>query len=127
MSEYVEIATKFLNYFNDAEFDKAASLLRDDCVVTWPNTREIFRGKRNFIEANKNYPGRWFISIEKIYSHNDLVVSVVKVSSDESTKSFHAVSFFKFKDDFIAEIEEYWGENSDPPVWRIEKGYSTTF
>lgn len=107
------------------EYDEAAKLMAPEAVVQWCNTREIFRGRENFILANKKYPGaRWRISIEKLLSVNDMIISVVKAQCSEPESSFYATSFFKLRNELISEIVEYWGENGEPPEWRIKEGLS---
>lgn len=118
---------KFWKIFDAAQYDDVAALLHPDCNVYWPNTRELFRGRQKLIDVNKRYPGRWHIEILDIISKDELVVSVVRVYSNEAKQSFHAASFFKFRDSLIAEITEYWGENTNPPPWRIAEGLSETY
>lgn len=126
MKSNEHIVENFLKLFNDAQFDEAGKLFSQDCVVYWPNTREVFKGK-NFIKANKQYPGRWFIDIVQLLSSDDIVVSVVRVYSKDEEQSFYATSFFKFKDKLICEITEYWGANSEPPAWRMKDGLSEQY
>lgn len=127
MDENARIVERFWKIFDAARYDDVAALLQLDCNVYWPNTRELFRGRQKLIDVNKRYPGRWHIEIVDIISKNELVVSVVRVYSKEKKQSFHATSFFKFKDGLIAEITEYWGENTNPLPWRIAEGLSETY
>lgn len=46
------------------KWDEAGALVASDVVVTWPHTRERFRGRRNFIEMNRAFPGQWRIRID---------------------------------------------------------------
>jgi hypothetical protein len=127
MKSNEDIVRTFWKLFNQAKFDDAGKLLSSDCNVYWPNTKEIFKGRDKFILANKVYPGRWFIDIKKIFSMDNIVISVVRVYSKDKNISFYATSFFKFKDGLISEIEEYYGQISEPPQWRIEQGLSEKY
>ncbi len=127
MDTNAERVRKFWQIFDDARYDDVAGLLRADCNVYWPNTRELFKGREKLINVNKRYPGRWYIDIVDIISKDDLVISVVRVYSKVNNQNFYATSFFKFKDGLIAEITEYWGENTDAPAWRIAEGLSETY
>lgn len=127
MSENKEIVTKFWNAFGEARFADARPLLHPNIVVYWPNTREMFKGRDRFIRANEEYPGRWVISLARLVSENDTVVSVVYVESADRAASFYATSFFTFRDGLITEITEYWSDCGEPPAWRIEKGLSERY
>lgn len=74
--------------------------------------------------TQKNYPGTWKIRIVKLISIDDIVLSVIKVTSIDNSQSFYAASFFEFTGDYIIEITEYWGEISEPSEWRINGGWS---
>jgi len=54
-------------------------------------------------------------------------MSVVRVYSKDEKHSFHAISFFKFDDNIISEITEYYGEISEPPAWRIKEKFSEQY
>ena len=127
MDHHVETVRRFWKIFNEARYDDVAELLHHDCSVYWPNTRELYRGRDKLIDVNKKYPGRWYIDIVDVVGKGELVISVVRVYSKENEHSFYATSFFKFKNDLIAEITEYWGEITTAPAWRIAEGLSETY
>jgi predicted SnoaL-like aldol condensation-catalyzing enzyme len=127
MDSKAEVVSKFWRLFDEARFDDVADLLRPDCNVYWPNTHELFKGSQKLINMNKRYPGRWHIDIVDIITSDDLVVSVVRVYSEESEHSFYAASFFRFEKGLIAEITEYWGNITEPPAWRTAEGFSQRY
>ena len=88
-------------------------------VVRWHNTNERFTVDE-FIRANCDYPGEWRGELKRIERFGDTVVTVVRVFSPDGSVSFHAVSFIRLLDEKIAEIDEYWSEDGDPPGWRLE-------
>jgi len=122
-----QIIKKYWGFFNDEDFDAASGLMASDAVVWWPNTREVFKGKDKFILTQKKYPGKWKISLEKIFSKDDIVISVVNVEAEDKSTCFYATSFFKMKNNMICEIHEYWGDVGDPPEWRIKQGLSERY
>ena len=122
----VEIALRFWKYIDSAQFDKLAEVMSSDVAVWCPNTREVYQGAKKFIDFNKAYPGRWFANVEKTYETQSEVVTVAKVFNEDGL-DFYSVSFFEFEKDKIKEITQYWGDNSQPPAWRIEKGLSETY
>jgi len=127
MDAHARTVREFWQIFNEARFDEVVKLLHPDCQVYWPNTRESFKGPDKLVDVNKRYPGRWNIEVVDIISTDKIVVSVVRVYSKDKTQSFYATSFFKFKDGMINEITEYWGENTEPPAWRITAGLSERY
>jgi hypothetical protein len=119
-----EVIKKFWQLFDVAEFEEAGKLISPNAVIRWWNTREEF-SKANFIEANRIYPGRWRIRIDRLECFNNLVVSVVHVAGNDI--SFYTTSFFIVEEGQIIRIDEYWSENSEPPEWRVNSSLSETF
>lgn len=112
---------------SDGKFDEVGELMSEDAEVRLPNTREIFIGRDKYINFNKMYPGRWIITLDRIFSKDDIVVSAVMVEAEDRSISFYATSFFTIKDNLISEIVEYWGDNGEPPKWRIEEKLSERY
>jgi hypothetical protein len=112
---------------SNGAFEKAGGLIKEDAAIWLPNTREVFRGRDKYVEFNKKYPGRWIITVEKLFCKDNCVVTAVKVESEDKTDSFYATSFFTLKDSLICEITEYWGENGPPPEWRTGSSLSDRY
>lgn len=122
-----DIVKRFWTLMSDGKFDEVGELMKEDAEVRLPNTREVFKGRDKYINFNKKYPGRWIINLDKIFSKDDMIVSAVKVESEDKTSSFYATSFFAIKDTLISEIVEYWGDNGEPPQWRVEESLSERY
>ena len=99
---------------------KMRSFFRPDALVYWHNTNECFN-LEEFIQANCDYPGEWQGDIERTETMSDLIITVVHVYSADRTVSCHATSFFTIKEDKIARIDEYWGDDGPAPQWRLDK------
>lgn len=127
MNQGHETISEFWTLFGEAKFAEAGKLMHPELIVHWPNTREVFRGRDEFVAVNEKYPGRWAISLEKLMSIDDIVVSVAKVESPDQTQSCYATSFFTIQNGLIMEIVEYWSDNGEPPQWRIEAGLSERY
>ncbi|MDD8014228.1 MAG: nuclear transport factor 2 family protein [Acidobacteriota bacterium] len=127
MATNEETVREFWRLFDEADYDKAGKLMKADAVVWWPNTREVFRGAAAFMSVNRNYPGRWRASVERVIALGDEVISVTRVESEDTAESFYATSFIRLEDGLIREITEYWGDNSEPPAWRSSMGISERF
>jgi len=97
--------------------ENLAARFAPGAYVLWPNTGERFTAEE-FITVNCRYPGGWNAAVERVAGAGDEMVSVARVWSKTDNVSFHAVSFFAFRDGKIASLEEYWGEDGTPPAWR---------
>lgn len=121
------LVRKFWKAVNDAAFDDLERIMKADTNIWLPNTREVFKGVEKYIRFNKTYPGRWYAEIESIYSTSENVITVVHVHDEVNTLSFFVNSIFSFSDDMISEIKEYWGDNGEPPQWRLDEKLSERY
>lgn len=94
-----------------------ARFFTDDAVVRWHNTDERFTVDE-FVRANCEYPGAWRGELKRAERFGDTVVTVVRVFSPDAPVSLHAVSLIRLSGEKIAEIDEYWSEDGEPPGWR---------
>ena len=91
-----------------------------DAIINWHNTNEQF-SVDEFTIANCEYPGKWHGQVERIeVVSEDLVITVARVWAADDEFSCHAVSFFRFKDAKIVQLDEYWGDDGPPPKWRLD-------
>ena len=98
---------------------------RPDAVIRWHCTNEQFTVPE-FIRANCEYPGEWDGKIERTERSGDLLVTAVNVYPKDRSASFHVVSFFRLQDGKIAALDEYWGDDGEPPAWRKNLGIGRT-
>ncbi len=123
-TDHKAIVQAYFAYFDQRDFEEARSLLSDDLMVWYPNTREVFQGSRPYIQMNQEYPGHWRIELKELHTLDDQIITITRVYQEGNNQSFHAVSFFRFNRGKISEIHEYWGEDGEAPQWRLEKGFS---
>lgn len=98
--------------------DEMREFFMPDAVISWHNTNESFT-VGEYIRANCEYPNEWSGEIERIEQIGDLLITVTHVFTVAGDLSFHAVSFIKMRDDKIAQIDEYWGDDGEAPEWRL--------
>ncbi len=96
---------------------KMKAFFHEDAYVSWHNTKEKFTVDE-FIKVNCEYPGNWDGDVEIMEETKDLIITAVRVYSKDKPLSFHVVSFIRLKRDKIISIDEYWGEDIEPPRWR---------
>jgi len=114
-------------FWQDVAEQNPAGLRRyfsEDALIRWHNTNEQFN-LDEYITANCEYPGTWMGDMERILEVDDTVITVVRVHNPEDSISVHATSFFRFKEDKIAEMDEYWGDDGRVPQWRLDKKIGT--
>jgi len=107
-----------LQFWNDIQTQSWCNLapyFREDAVIRWHNTNEQFTVDE-FIRVNAEYPGDWQIEAERVECLDDLCISVVRVYN--GGVSFHATSFFRYHNEKIISLDEYWGNDEKAPVWR---------
>lgn len=100
--------------------DKIRTFFHPDACIRWHNTNECF-DVEEFIIANCEYPGSWGGEVKRIMKQENIIVTVTHVYSLEKNLSFHVVSFIELKDEKIASIDEYWGDDGEAPKWRLDK------
>jgi hypothetical protein len=113
------LVTALWDAFDRAAFEEALPLLHPRFRAEWPGTRERFTSPGTFVAANRAYPGRWRIRVERLERLGEGAVSVVEVTSaEEPGPRFYAVSFFEAEDGLLSRLVEYWGDCGEPPAWR---------
>ena len=110
----------FWNAVLKQDAEQLHTYFSDSAYINWHCTNEHFTVDE-YIRVNCEYPGIWDGTIERVERIGDLIITAVNVYSTDKTSSFHVVSFIKLKDDKIIAMDEYWGDNSSPPQWRLEQ------
>ncbi len=88
-----------------------------DAYVNWHNTNEHFT-VAEFIRANCEYPGDWTGDVERVFEGDNLVITATHVYQRDGKPSFHVTSFIQLRGDKIVALDEYWGDDGEPPSWR---------
>ena len=91
----------------------------DEAYVNWHCTNEHF-SVDEFIVANCQYPGEWTGNVERVEEINDTIITITRVGLKDNSISFHVTSFFKMINNKIVSIDEYWAEDGQAPIWRLE-------
>lgn len=100
--------------------DRLSGYFCENAIVNWHNTNECFT-VLEYVRANCEYPGEWCGLVERIEVFGDLVISVTRVWLKDESSAFYATSFIEFLGDKIISLDEYWGDISTAPQWRLDK------
>ncbi len=95
----------------------AEALLHPQASCRWRATRERFDGPAAIVHVNAVYPEGWGIHLLELHRlAPQLVLSLVRV--DQEGRSYWAHSYFRFEQEWIAQIDEYWSDATEAPAWR---------
>lgn len=115
---------KFITAVLRQDAAEIRTFFHSDAYVNWHNTNEHFTVEE-YIRANCEYPGNWAGEIEKIMQAQNMLVAAIHVYSTDHKISCHCTSFMQLREDKIAGMDEYWGDDGDIPQWRKEKQIGT--
>jgi ketosteroid isomerase-like protein len=111
----VKTVERFWELMLTNDFSSVGSVLSDEFVLEWPQSRERIRGRDNFAAMNEEYPrhGRWEFTINRIVGNDDEAVSDVWVT--DGVQKARALSFFSVRDGRIVKMVEFWPEDYPAP------------
>jgi hypothetical protein len=95
------------------DWNSFAGLLHPEIVYEVPQTRERVRGRDNYTEFNRCYPGDWTLEVRSLVVDGDEAVTRVAFTVDGQCAT--GITFFSLRDDLIDKIIDYWPESYEPP------------
>lgn len=123
-----QIPSRLWHLFGEQRWDDAKALLSEDFEAYWPQTRERIRGRDNFIEVNRRYPGTHNIDFQDSVYVYDRWEQTYKVTTqvyieskmpDGAEMKLYAVSMWDLDSEgLIIGAQEFWADCSEPPAWR---------
>jgi|GEM_PF-2751648 len=90
-----------------------------NALIRWHNTGEVFSLER-YLHENCEYAGEWSGEIERIETSGDKIITAARVFSVDGELSHHVVSFYLIENGKVAALDEYWGEDGEPPEDRTD-------
>lgn len=101
----------------DRDWTRYADHFAPDLVCDIWQTRELVRGRADWVRFNAEYPGDWRIEVVRVVTDGDGAVSWVRVHVGDQHMT--GVSFFTFAPDGrVSRIDDHWPEPYDPPAGR---------
>lgn len=100
------------------DFASVSSVLAEDFILEWPQSKERIRGSKNFAQMNSEYPahGPWQFRIVRVIANDSEGVSEVEVT--DGIQHGRAISFFTIAGSKITKIVEFWPDPYPPSVRR---------
>jgi len=92
-------------------------LLADDVLYECPQTRERVRGREAYVRFNREFPGDWHVSIERIVAGDDRAVTWTSFRTGSGTET--GIAFLDLDaTGKISRITDFWPEPYEPPTNR---------
>jgi SnoaL-like domain len=117
-SNAIKVVEEFWRLMATNDFDSVASVLSEDFVLEWPQSRERIRGAMKYTQMNREYPasGAWRFEVHKVVGNNQEAASDVTIT--DGVRIARAISFFSVKGALITRLTEYWPEPYAAPPGR---------
>lgn len=98
----------------DRDWEAFGQVVAPDIVYRVPQTREMVRGRDDYVAFNQTYPGDWHLTVDRVIAQDGEGVSwTTFVVGDEAMTG---LCFFRLSGDLITEIDDFWPESYEPPV-----------
>ncbi len=117
MNARIEAVHSLWSLFEARNWEAARRLFADGASLNWHTSGERMLNADAIIRVNAAYPQGWRIRVVEVSALRDgRVHSVVEVSHPPAR--FFANSLFRFEQERIAQVDEYWSTFEAPPAWR---------
>jgi hypothetical protein len=94
------------------DFAAEHEIYREDAVLTYPQSGERIRGRRNIQESRFVQPNTKRFTVRRIVGSGDLWVTEFMLSYDGVPS--YAVSIMEFRDGLVANETQYFADRFDP-------------
>jgi ketosteroid isomerase-like protein len=112
-----ETATAYWAAAERRDWDAFGALLADEVRYELPQTRERIRGRAAYLQFNREYPGDWHVTVERVVAEGNHAATWTRVAVDGDEQP--ALTFLDLDaDGLIAAITDFWPEPYDPPAGR---------
>ena len=107
---------------NARDWDAFGLLLHPEVVYEVPQTRERVRGREDYLEFNRTWPGDWRAEVVELMVDGAKGLSVIDFQVDG--ESMTGISLFETSGGLVTRITDWWPSPYDPPqrmTSRIER------
>ena len=116
-STAADLAARFWDTAEARDWNAFGALLADDVVYELPQTRERIRGRDAYVQFNREYPGNWHLSVQRITGSGSHAASWLSFRVDDGEET--GLTFFDLDaNGRIAHITDFWPEPYEPPAGR---------
>ena len=115
-SSPVELLTTYVSVLEARDWTGLGELLAEDVVYRLPQTREVVRGRDDYLRWNTEYPDVWHLRLVEAYG--DSTGAAARLSVRIDGEPVDALVFVKVADGRLVEITDWWPEAYEPPPGR---------
>jgi hypothetical protein len=94
------------------DFDVEHEIYHDDAVLSYPQSGERIRGRRNIQESRFVQPNKKRFTVRRIIGSGDLWVTEFVLTYDGMPS--YTVSIMEFRDGLVANETQYFADRVDP-------------
>ena len=94
------------------DFDAEHEIYREDAVLSYPQSGELIRGRRNIEQSRIAQPNQKRFTVRRILGSGDLWITEFVLSYDG--KPSYTVSIMEFRDGLVANETQYFADRFDP-------------
>ena len=94
------------------DFDAEHEIYREDAVLSYPQSGELIRGRRNIEQSRIAQPNQKRFTVRRILGGGDLWITEFVLSYDGVPS--YAVSIMEFSDGKVARETQYFGDPFKP-------------
>jgi hypothetical protein len=94
------------------DFDVEHEIYREDAVLTYPQSSEVIRGRRNIQQSRFVQPNKKRFTVRRMIGGGDLWVTEFILTYDG--KPSYTVSIMEFRDGLVANETQYFADPFDP-------------
>lgn len=99
------------------DWDAFAATLSPDVVYRVPQTREVVRGREAYLRFNREFPGDWHLTLDRVLV--DAGGAMSRTTFTVGDESLTGLCLFEMDaDGRIASVEDWWPEAYERPAER---------
>jgi len=117
-SSPVELLTTYVAVLEARDWAALTALLHEDVVYRLPQTREVVRGRDDYLRWNTEDPDGWHLRLVEAYGDGAGAAARLSVRIDGEPGTVDALVFVRAAEGRLVEITDWWPEPYDPPPGR---------
>lgn len=116
-SDHADVVRRFWATAEARDWGGFEATLAPDVVYEAPQSRERVRGASAYTRFNREFPGDWHVTLERVVADDEGAVSHAGFTLDGEPMT--GISFFTFDaEGRIATVLDYWPEPYEPSAGR---------
>jgi ketosteroid isomerase-like protein len=113
-----ELIQAYVHRLESRDWDGLAQVLHPDVVYRLPQTREVVRGRDNYLRWNREYPDIWHLRLLEAYADDTGGAARLEVAVEGEDGPVPALVFVRVADGLLTQITDYWPAPYEPPPGR---------